>query len=355
MSVRSSTMGSLADAQISTTARHQLQQYLARLPSGSSSGTSSSDTSTLLRRSESLACRVDALHAQLSGNSNSSDDPQLFWSTLTLSANLREVAAQLQGVSASTGDRKATEAALARTQQDVATVESLLSVLSVSSHQAEAGGAFTAPVSAQPAVAASATRGSAGARSGYEYWKQKTLSTLDADDMDALSSSSLDDNDDTPSEADSVLTDPDIHLPNPSAATKLAGITPDPPATDDDWSEYDRAPRTQPPPATTATTASDTILQSDRATHEALSSELLRMASVLKSNSLAFADSLERDRLLLEKAGTDLGQNLDLMTRTRGRLGVYSKKARSMGWFTLSAILVVIVSWMLMFLLIRLT
>ncbi len=127
--------------------------------------------------------------------------------------------------------------------------------------------------------------------------------------------------------------------------------------------QYDRAlkatqptsPSTSKPTAPATSSTSETILQSDRATHEALSSELLRMASILKSNSLAFADSLERDRLLLEKAGTDLGQNLDLMTRTRGRLGVYSKKARGMGWFTLSAIVVVIVSWMMMFLLIRLT
>lgn len=374
MSSQSHTIGSLADVPMSASARHQFQQYLARLPSASSSSgsssTSPSNVDALLQRSSNLASRVDALHAQVSGSSSSSgassnDDPQLFWSTLTLLTNLRQVASELERASSSAaGDRKAREAALARTQQDMRLVESLLRVLSVSSHQEEIGGAFTAPVGSRPTPETAAAR--TGSERGYEYWKQKTLAAVDADDIDAQSSSSIDDagDDDAVSEADSVLTDPEIHLTS-SNSTKLGGIKPTSSSEDDDWSEYDRAPRpTQPtiPPPTTGPTApptssatSDTILQSDRATHEALSSELLRMASVLKTNSLAFADSLERDRLLLEKAGSDLTQNLDLMTRTRGKLGVYSKKARSMGWFTLSAILVVVVSWMLMFLLIRLT
>lgn len=98
-----------------------------------------------------------------------------------------------------------------------------------------------------------------------------------------------------------------------------------------------------------------TALQSDHTLHEALSNELLRMASVLKRNSVAFADALERDRVLVEQAGERLGQNLDLLTRTRGQLGIFSKKARSMGWFTLSSIIAVLVSWLVMFVVIRLT
>lgn len=223
---------------------------------------------------------------------------------------------------------------------------------------------FTAPVGSQFAVAASSNAGQTrGTRKGYEYWKQRTLAAIDADDGDIHTDSS---HDDEGSDAESVLTDPDIHLsPNKNSNTPLGGLKPElADEDDDDMEQYDRSLKANkvekpapsaPSTAPTTTSASETILQSDRATHEALSSELLRMASVLKSNSVAFADSLERDRLLLEKAGTDLGQNLDLMTRTRGRLGVYSKKARSMGWFTLSAILVVVVSWMIMFLLIRLT
>lgn len=101
--------------------------------------------------------------------------------------------------------------------------------------------------------------------------------------------------------------------------------------------------------------SSETTLQSEQNMRDALSSELLRMASVLKQNSSAFADALERDRVLVEQAGERLGQNLDMLTRTRGQLGVFSKKARSLGWLTLSSIVVVLVSWVMMFVLIRVT
>ncbi|KAJ9475913.1 hypothetical protein PHBOTO_006000 [Pseudozyma hubeiensis] len=355
---------------MSAASRHQFEQYLARLPSTSStsnigSTSASPNLDNLVQRSANLASRVDALHATIAHTDTTAtsrnDDPQLFWSTLTLLTNLREVAAQLQR-SGSAGDGKSKESALARTRQNIDIVESLLRMLSVSSG-VESESTFTAAVGPQPSNAEPSSYDSATRQGqGYEYWKRRTLSAIDDQD-DHSSIYSIDRYDDV-SDAESVLTDPELHSP-----ARLAGIKSQPPTTDqEDYSEYDRALRsssssTQPPipptatstSAPTTTSASETILQSDRATHEALSSELLRMATVLKSNSLAFADSLERDRLLLEKAGTDLGQNLDLMTRTRGRLGVYSKKARSMGWFTLSAILVVIVSWMLMFLLIRLT
>lgn len=347
------TITSLADVPMSASARQQFAHYLSSIPaysSASSSKPSSSDLDALLQRSTNLTNRVDALHAQLSDSpsNGNQDNPELFWTTLTLLTNLRELSAQLQRSSA--GDRRVGEAQ-ARTQQNVGIVESLLRLISVSSSEEE-GNAFTAPV--KPVVAQTAREGNwVGDGKGYEYWKQQTLSALDLDSADDTSAS----DDDAASDADSILTDPNIHLQPTSiksTSTPLAGIKRD---EDEDLSEYDRALHSKPPPPTapTTTTGSDTILQSDRSQHEALSSELLRMASILKSNSLAFADSLERDRILLEKASTDLSSNLSLMTRTRGRLGVYSKKARSMGWFTLSAILVVIVSWMLMFLLIRLT
>lgn len=97
------------------------------------------------------------------------------------------------------------------------------------------------------------------------------------------------------------------------------------------------------------------MLQSDRSLQDALSSELLRMAGVLKANTVAFSESLERDRMLVESATGRLDQNLSLMTRTRGQLGVFTKKARSMGWFTLGSIASVIVCWVLMFIVIRVT
>jgi hypothetical protein len=98
-----------------------------------------------------------------------------------------------------------------------------------------------------------------------------------------------------------------------------------------------------------------TELQSERSIQDSLSGELLRMAGILKANSMAFADALERDRKILEEAGEKLQGNLTLMTRTRGRLGEYSQKARGMGWLTLGSVAVVCMSWVVMFILIRLT
>lgn len=97
------------------------------------------------------------------------------------------------------------------------------------------------------------------------------------------------------------------------------------------------------------------LLTSDRNTQEALSTELLRMAGVLKNQSVSFSSALERDRKLLESADEKLLQNLDIMTKTRGRLGEYAHKARGMGWFTLGTVIMVVVSWVVMFVVIRLT
>ncbi|KAE8221668.1 hypothetical protein CF319_g5007 [Tilletia indica] len=96
-------------------------------------------------------------------------------------------------------------------------------------------------------------------------------------------------------------------------------------------------------------------LAQDQPLHDALSSELLRLSTVLKSNAVAFGATLERDRLLLAKSSDQLGANLDFMTRTRGRLGEYSRRAKGMGWFTLGSIGIVMASWVLCFILIRLT
>jgi len=121
----------------------------------------------------------------------------------------------------------------------------------------------------------------------------------------------------------------------------------------------DEAPTNEAPtndaPTDAAADARPSALTSDRSLQEALSAELLRMAGALRQNSAAFADVLERDRQLVEQAGTGLEQNLDLMTRTRGQLGAFTRKARRMSWFTLGSIASVVVCWVILFIVIRLT
>lgn len=103
------------------------------------------------------------------------------------------------------------------------------------------------------------------------------------------------------------------------------------------------------------TTSTAPLVSGDRSTQEALSSELLRMASILKNQTISFSSALERDRKLLESTDQQLSQNLDLMTRTRGRLGEYAHKARGMGWLTLGTGIMVVMTWVLMFVVIKLT
>ncbi|PWN21912.1 hypothetical protein BCV69DRAFT_159792 [Microstroma glucosiphilum] len=113
----------------------------------------------------------------------------------------------------------------------------------------------------------------------------------------------------------------------------------------------EKAASTSYPPSTSTAP----VVSGDRSTQEALSSELLRMASILKNQTISFSSALERDRKLLESTDQQLSQNLDLMTRTRGRLGEYAHKARGMGWLTLGTVVMVVITWMLMFVVIKLT
>lgn len=142
---------------------------------------------------------------------------------------------------------------------------------------------------------------------------------------------------------------PSRHEP-PRAAAQAPSSEPEAPTL-----RQRRPPADDAPAAKASDDARPATLTSDRSLQESLSAELLRMAGVLRQNSAAFADALERDRQLVEQAGTGLEQNLDLMTRTRGQLGVFTRKARRMGWFTLGSIASVVVCWMVLFVVIRLT
>ncbi|PWN29086.1 hypothetical protein BDZ90DRAFT_259143 [Jaminaea rosea] len=123
---------------------------------------------------------------------------------------------------------------------------------------------------------------------------------------------------------------------------------------DEDGDRTEKAPTTSEKPSSSSA-PSQPLLSTERTTQEALSNELLRMASVLRSQTVSFSDALERDRKLLESADEKLIQNMDVMTRTRGKLGEYAQQARGMGWFTLGTVLMVVVTWVIMFVVIKLT
>ncbi|GJJ06406.1 hypothetical protein Clacol_000597 [Clathrus columnatus] len=99
----------------------------------------------------------------------------------------------------------------------------------------------------------------------------------------------------------------------------------------------------------------DSTLSSSLKTHEALSDELARMAAQLRRNAEHFSVTLEKDKGLVVAAEEVLLKNADNMSREHDRLSEHSSKSFSTTWFTIGAILVVCITWVWMFFVIRVT
>jgi len=152
--------------------------------------------------------------------------------------------------------------------------------------------------------------------------------------------------------------------PGPSEAIELEPRATSPPA-----KEADPAPDslkdlllspsdTSPPAAAEINSVSSSTrraLQSSSAVHDELSLQLAQMATQLKRNALHFSDSLVKDQAVVEQAHQKLEQNHDFMQKERTRLKDHSGKSSSTTWLTVASLLIVGVSFMIMFFIIRLT
>jgi len=134
----------------------------------------------------------------------------------------------------------------------------------------------------------------------------------------------------------SLLTD----LPRPTPRPK--STEPVPPSYEDVKANQPQAGQT--PPVTASLK-----------TQEELSAQLADMAKQLKMNSVHFAEALARDRVVMEGAEEKLQGNLTRMQAERGRLNVHSLKSGSTTWIVIAAIVTVVVAWIVMFLIIRIT
>ncbi|EPQ30581.1 uncharacterized protein PFL1_02105 [Pseudozyma flocculosa PF-1] len=363
-------------------------------PSSSSArpGANARQISALVRHIPALTLRTDDLCIHASANQGR-EQTQAAAAAATLLADLDAASARLVASGMVVEHRSRLQRQI---DADIVRTKAVLESASKQQSRGATSSATVADSSLKRPRFTDTTFGSSSSRPTQPPLDQSratlTPAPFTADDDEKDDDDDDDDDLEDDSEAESELTDLDAYdleprkplgglkptAPSPAAPKKWSEAADQDQDVEAELDEYDRAAASRRPrgPQGTPTTSSssptgpnapatasppppanqsDTILQSDRATHEALSSELLRMASVLKTNSLAFADALERDRMLVEKAGDGLSSNLDLMTRTRGRLGIYSKKARSMGWLTLGSIAVVVVSWVFMFFVIRLT
>ena len=79
------------------------------------------------------------------------------------------------------------------------------------------------------------------------------------------------------------------------------------------------------------------------------------MANQLKRNAIHFSESLARDQATVEEAKVKIESNFDTMTKERVRLRDHRGKSGSTTCLVLMSTLIVAVSFVLMFFIIRLT
>lgn len=109
------------------------------------------------------------------------------------------------------------------------------------------------------------------------------------------------------------------------------------------------------PTKSTASETANTFLTASLQTQEELSNQLAQMAKQLKLNAIHFTNSLEKDRGVVENAEEKLEGNLTRLKSSRGKLLEFSGKSGKTTWLVLGAMIVVVIGWILMFLVIRIT
>jgi len=88
---------------------------------------------------------------------------------------------------------------------------------------------------------------------------------------------------------------------------------------------------------------------------EDLSLQLAQMATQLKLNAMHFSDSLAKDKNLVEDAHNKLEGNFDKMKTERVRLRDHRGKSGYTTWMIMGIVKAVILAWVMMFFLIKLT
>lgn len=104
-----------------------------------------------------------------------------------------------------------------------------------------------------------------------------------------------------------------------------------------------------------ASTSNPRLPLSTAAVHEELSAQLAQMATQLKRNAVHFSDTLARDQAVVEETKLKMESNFDGLQKERTRLRDYSGKSSGTTWLTVFSVVVVIVSFFVMFFIIRLT
>lgn len=118
---------------------------------------------------------------------------------------------------------------------------------------------------------------------------------------------------------------------------------------------YSSHPTTTPTKPTTNSEKQTAYIATSLQTQEDLSLQLAEMAKQLKLNALHFTNALEKDRAVVQDAEEKLEGNLTKVKAQRSRLLVHSGKSGKTTWLVLGSMVVVLIAWVLLFLVIRIT
>lgn len=111
------------------------------------------------------------------------------------------------------------------------------------------------------------------------------------------------------------------------------------------------------PPSTTSTKATSTpaFLKTSTALHDDLAGQLAQMAEQLKRNAIHFSESLEKDKAVLKDAEEKLDVNYDSLGKERVRLRDHRGKSSGTTCLVIMSIVVVLISFIVMLFVIRVT
>ncbi len=109
------------------------------------------------------------------------------------------------------------------------------------------------------------------------------------------------------------------------------------------------------PDTAAVATGASRFLQTSNALHQDLSEQLAQMAVQLKRNALHFSESLEKDKAIVEEAQQKVESNFDIMKTERIRLRDHRGKSGSTTCLVVAIMSAVVLLFVMMVLLIRLT
>ncbi|KIK94571.1 hypothetical protein PAXRUDRAFT_827848 [Paxillus rubicundulus Ve08.2h10] len=108
-------------------------------------------------------------------------------------------------------------------------------------------------------------------------------------------------------------------------------------------------------PTSSKIIATPTILQNSRALQDELAEQLALMATQLRRNATHFSESLQNDKTVMEVMQEKLEGNFDFMKRERIRLRDFRGKSGGTTCLAIMSVIVVLVAFILMVFLVRVT